>query len=414
MIINLLASNGYIVLNKVLMKKVGLHEAILIGELSSEHIYWEKKNELVNGFFYSTRENIEKQTMLSAHQQRIAIDNLKKIGILEVSLFGMPQKAWYKIKEDALIQTLNGEGNIINILANNNYIVINKNIMKILGLNEAVLIGELSAEYLYWERSEKLKDNYFYSTRENIEEQTMLSAYQQRITLGNLIKNKIISIKQQGMPLRTWYTINEEFLLKLVSETIEKSSSQKIEHQVVKKFNNKSSNFLTPCCEKIEHHVIKNFNINNNKNNNKNNKIDRLFNYIINKEQKIPEEFSETSFDEIYNLLNDFDMFYTEDILKYVNYSDESKEKIKQITYIIALIVKDNLQDYANRITRDDLINIYNECKNKENEYKGTENEIEDFSRYYYKSIINELKRNKVSSFFVPKNQQTKEDEEER
>lgn len=413
MMINLLANNGYIVLNKTLMKKVGIYEAILIGELSSEQIYWEKRNELVNGFFYSTRENIEKQTMLSSHQQRIAIENLKKIGILEVKLFGMPQKAWYRIIEEGLVRTLNGEGNFINILANSNYIVVNKNIMKVLGLNEAVLIGELSAEYLYWEKSGQLEDNYFYSTRENIEEQTMLSAYQQRLTLDNLINNNIITIKSKGMPLRTWYTINEESLFKSVSETIEKSSSQKIGHQVVKKFNNKSSNFLTPCREEIEHHVVKNFNINNNKNNNKNNKIDRLFNYIINKEQEIPEEFSETNFDEIFGLLDYFDMLYTKDILKYSS-SEENLNRIKQIVYAIALLVKENRQSTAIKITRDDIVNIYNECKIKENEYKGTENEIEDFSRYYYKSIINELKRNKAPSFFVPKNQQTEEDEEER
>ena len=398
MMINLLANNGYIVLNKTLMKKVGLYEAILIGELSSEQIYWEKRNELVNGFFYSTRENIEKQTMLSSHQQRIAIENLKKMGILEVTLFGMPQKAWYRIIEEGLVRTLNGESNFINILANSNYIVVNKNIMKVLGLNEAVLIGELSAEYLYWEKSGQLEDNYFYSTRENIEEQTMLSAYQQRLTLDNLINNNIITIKSKGMPLSTWYTINEESLFKLVSETIEKSSSQKIEHQVVKKFNNKSSNFLTPCREEIEHHVVKNFNINNNKNNNKNNKIDRLFNYIINKEQEIPEEFSETNFDEIFGLLDYFDMLYTKDILKYSS-SEENLNRIKQIIYAIATLVKENRQSTAIKITRDNLINIYNDCKIKENEYKGTENEMEDFSRYYYKSIINELKRKKAPSF---------------
>lgn len=166
---------------------------------------------------------------------------------------------------------------MINLLANNGYIVLNKILMKKFGLYEAILIGELSSEQIYWEKRNELVDGFFYSTRENIEEQTMLSAYQQRLTLDNLITNNIITIKSKGMPLRTWYTINEEPLFKLVSETIERSSSKKIEHQVVKKFNDKSSNFLIPCCEKIEHHDVKDFNINNNK-------IDRLFNYIINKE----------------------------------------------------------------------------------------------------------------------------------
>ena len=217
---------------------------------------------------------------------------------------------------------------MINLLANNGYIVLNKILMKKVGLYEAILIGELSSEQIYWEKRNELVDGFFYSTRENIEEQTMLSAYQQRLTLDNLINNNIITIKSKGMPLRTWYTINEEPLFELVSETIEKSSSEKIEHQVVKKLNNKSSSFLTPCCEKIEHHVVKNFNINNNKNNNKNNKIDRLFNYIINKEQKIPEEFSETNFDEIYSLLEYVDMLYTKEMINSIS-SEQNVNRIK-------------------------------------------------------------------------------------
>lgn len=143
------------------------------------------------------------------------------------------------------------------------------------------------------------------------------------------------------------------------------------------------------------------------------NKIDRLFNYIINKEQKIPEEFSETNFDEIYSLLEYFDMLYTKEMINSIS-SEQNVNRIKQITYAIALIVKDNLQNYANRITRDDLIIIYNECKNKEDEYKGTKKEIEDFSRYYYKSIVNELKKGTTPSFFMPKNQSSEEEEEER
>lgn len=143
------------------------------------------------------------------------------------------------------------------------------------------------------------------------------------------------------------------------------------------------------------------------------NKIDRLFNYIINKEQKIPEEFSETNFDEIYSWLEYFDMLYTKEMINSIS-SEQNINRIKQITYAIALIVKDNLHNYANRITRDDLIIIYNECKNKEDEYKGTEKEIEDFSRYYYKSVVNELKKGTTPSFFMPKNQLSEEDEEER
>ena len=44
-----------------------------------------------------------------------------------------------------------------------------------------------------------------------------------------------------------------------------------------------------------------------------------------------------------------------------------------------------------NKISREKLINIYNECKDKEAEYHNTNNEIEDFVKYFYKSIINEM-----------------------
>ena len=44
-----------------------------------------------------------------------------------------------------------------------------------LGLNEAVLLGELCSEYSYWNNIDKLEDDgYFYSTRENIEENTRI------------------------------------------------------------------------------------------------------------------------------------------------------------------------------------------------------------------------------------------------
>ena len=38
---DLLANNGYIIVNKVLIRKLGLECAILIGELCSEYSYWE-------------------------------------------------------------------------------------------------------------------------------------------------------------------------------------------------------------------------------------------------------------------------------------------------------------------------------------------------------------------------------------
>ena len=120
-----------------------------------------------------------------------------------------------------------------------------------------------------------------------------------------------------------------------------------------------------------------------------NNKIDRLFCYIIDKEKKIPEEFVNVEYNEIISALKRYEMLYTKATIQYI--SIENLNRIKDITYIIALMVKNRLFHLSNKVSRDKLIQMYNECKNRKNQYKGTDNQIENFINYYYKSIENEL-----------------------
>lgn len=103
---NLLSNNGYIIVNKELIKKLGLECAILIGELCSEYSYWEKQNKLENGFFYSTRENILNNTGLSSYHQRKAIEKLVEKQILLEKYEGIPQQRWYSLNLDKLYQIL--------------------------------------------------------------------------------------------------------------------------------------------------------------------------------------------------------------------------------------------------------------------------------------------------------------------
>lgn len=102
----LLSTDGYIQVNKALIKKFGLHESIMIGELCSEYNYWESKGKLDNDMFYSTRENIEENTGLSEHFQRKALATLKEQGIIEVERHGIPSVNYYKINFDKLLTIL--------------------------------------------------------------------------------------------------------------------------------------------------------------------------------------------------------------------------------------------------------------------------------------------------------------------
>ena len=104
---NLLASSKYIIVNKDLIQTLGLNEAIILGELCSEFAYWESINQLYeNDYFYSTRDNIYKNTGINSHFQRIAIKNLEEKEILYTKKCGIPCKTYYKINEYKIIQYL--------------------------------------------------------------------------------------------------------------------------------------------------------------------------------------------------------------------------------------------------------------------------------------------------------------------
>ena len=100
--------------------------------------------------------------------------------------------------------------------------------------------------------------------------------------------------------------------------------------------------------------------------------------------------------DKIVDLLEKYDMLYNQNVIDL--YTKENLEKVKVITYIVALIAKDNLEHLSNNISRDMLIRIYDVCKEKEKCCEASESKINDFAMYYYKSVVNELmKENRIN-----------------
>lgn len=111
-ILSLISSRNFIALNKDLIKIFGLEEAIMIGELCSEADYWEKEEKLIDGYFFSTVENVQQNTTLSEHKQRKAINNLKNKNIIDIQIKGLPAKRYIKINKEALIKLLFASDNI--------------------------------------------------------------------------------------------------------------------------------------------------------------------------------------------------------------------------------------------------------------------------------------------------------------
>ena len=201
---------------------------------------------------------------------------------------------------------------LMSILSNDGYIILNKYVMKALGLHEAILLGELCSEYIYWYKEEKLQDGFFYSTRENIE--TTLSPFQQRQALKKLTEIGLVEILERDMPKKTYYKVNEEKVYKFLLET-------DLNFTDVKKFDDKTLNNLTSSDEKITHQEVKKLEINNNNiNNNKNN--NNILSNLITEET---EQKDEMRYDEIFKQNIEYDIL-VQDI--------KNKELIKNITDI--------------------------------------------------------------------------------
>jgi len=158
---------------------------------------------------------------------------------------------------------------ILQLLANKNYITVNKQLIKIIGLEETIMLGELASEYEYWEGQDKLENEYFYSTLDMVEQNTTLTAYQQRKALKVLQDMGLVEVVIKGLPPKRYVKINED--------------------AIVKKLNIKLLKNLTIKSEKTKQLKVKKLNINNN----------IINKNINNKENIIKESFKKPTLDEV-------------------------------------------------------------------------------------------------------------------
>ena len=103
---HLLSSSEFLVLNKELARRVGLKEAVLLADLISKEEYF-IVNGMIDGWFFNTEANIEKDTTLTAYQQRKCLKTLRKYAIIETKRRGVPAKQYFRINEQLVIKFLN-------------------------------------------------------------------------------------------------------------------------------------------------------------------------------------------------------------------------------------------------------------------------------------------------------------------
>lgn len=133
---------------------------------------------------------------------------------------------------------------ILNLLSSDNFIAVNKSIAAEVGLEAAVVLGELASEFVYWQSIGGLEDGFFYSTIENLEKRTFLSGYSQRLAISKLQEKGWIEVKRKGIPAKRYVRIIEENLLMFFDNKMCKiltSGDSKFEQQDVENFDGKKN-----------------------------------------------------------------------------------------------------------------------------------------------------------------------------
>lgn len=119
---------------------------------------------------------------------------------------------------------------IISLLSCDGYIICNKTLIKKFNADCAILVGELCAEYNYYKNLGQLdSDGSFYSTRDNIEQNTGLNDYAQRKAIKMLSEAKILTVTKKGLPAKNYYKLNDSQLLSLFTTGDKASEALDIE-----------------------------------------------------------------------------------------------------------------------------------------------------------------------------------------
>lgn len=99
----------------------------------------------------------------------------------------------------------------IDFLASSNYIIVNRSLMMVIGVNESLVLGELASEYKYWREVGKLKDGeWFFSTDDNLMSRLPFSRPTIQRIIAKLKEFGIIETKLMGVPAKRFFKIIPE------------------------------------------------------------------------------------------------------------------------------------------------------------------------------------------------------------
>lgn len=102
----LLRTDGYIPVNKALVRELGLSNAVFLCDLITKKAYFRDNGRLEEGWFFNTESNRERDTGLTPKRQRTCVMKLEKLGILKQKRKGIPARQWFFIYEDRIAEII--------------------------------------------------------------------------------------------------------------------------------------------------------------------------------------------------------------------------------------------------------------------------------------------------------------------
>jgi hypothetical protein len=113
---------------------------------------------------------------------------------------------------------------VIELFKTSGYLVVNKKLIKVLGLIPTILLSEYIDKYQYFKNKPNFNGSFFFS-HESIIDNLQLSEYTLRQAKHLLKQLKILSVTRKGVPAREWVTIDFTILFSYIFGVAERSNT---------------------------------------------------------------------------------------------------------------------------------------------------------------------------------------------
>ena len=106
---------------------------------------------------------------------------------------------------------------ILKLLSKGNYITYNKELARKIGVNEAIVFGELCGLYEHFGQKE------FFFEQERLAHDVSMSVFKIQKAIDTLTRLNLITKCRKGIPCKLYYTINVGCLIEFLSDDSETS-----------------------------------------------------------------------------------------------------------------------------------------------------------------------------------------------